>query len=85
MFLLRNKRLRGPSQSLSAVTAALESENEESDSDDDQQPVEEVVEEVQEDPENPQWQLFNSVRMYTNAQGEKIFVLFDENKCSQIS
>ena len=64
-FWYRNKRQRGSMQSLSAVTAALQSEDEESDGDDDA--ADEQVDD--EDTDNPRWQLYNAVRTYTNSQG----------------
>lgn len=70
----RNKRLRGSVQSLSAITAALQSEDEESDLEDEQEPVDEPVDE---EPDNPRWQLYNAVRTCTNIQGNVIyFVIF---------
>ncbi|XP_065223085.1 protein polybromo-1 isoform X3 [Planococcus citri] len=63
-YSFRNKRLRGPSQSLSAITAALKSEDEDSD-------LEEEAgdDSIDEEPDNPRWQLYNAVRTSTNAQG----------------
>lgn len=67
----RNKRLRGSVQSLSAITAALQSEDDDSDLDDEQDTVDEPVDE---EPDNPRWQLYNAVRTCTNAQGEFIIM-----------
>lgn len=60
----RNKRLRGSTQSLSAITAALQSEDDDSDLDE-----ETGDDSLEEEPDNPRWQLYNAVRTCTNAQG----------------
>lgn len=62
---IRNKRLRGV-QSLSAVTAALR--DEETDTEDaPEEPMDEEME--NEDSENPQWQLFDTIKNLSNNQG----------------
>lgn len=60
---IRNKRLRG-GQSLSAITAALQDEEEDSE--------EEMVEFEAEDTDNPRWQLYNAVKTASNAQGQEL-------------
>ncbi|KAK9506268.1 hypothetical protein O3M35_008237 [Rhynocoris fuscipes] len=59
---IRTKRLRS-GQTLSAITAAIKSEDE--DEDDDGGSIEEL-----EDTDNPCWQLFDTVKSHTNAQGD---------------
>lgn len=72
MWFYRNKRQRGSMQSLSAITAALHSEDEDSDADADPEADNDDVPDEQneeEDADNPRWQLYNMVRTYTNSQG----------------
>ncbi|XP_073978285.1 protein polybromo isoform X2 [Rhodnius prolixus] len=59
---IRTKRLRS-GQTLSAITAAIKSEDEEED--DDGGSIVEL-----EDTDNPCWQLFDAVKSHTNAQGD---------------
>jgi len=61
----RNKRLRGSLQSISAITAALQSENDDSDFDDDL--LDEPMDEGESD--DPRWQLYDTVRSFTDAEG----------------
>lgn len=56
---IRNKRLKGAVQSLSAITAALKSESENSSDGEEDADSEQL-----DDPENPRWQLYNAVRSY---------------------
>lgn len=58
--------MRGSSQSLSAITAALQSEDDDSDVDDEI----DQVDDLDEEPDNPRWQLYNAIRTYTNPQGK---------------
>jgi len=61
--------MRGSQTSMSAVTAALQSEDEE-DSDLDEDTVTDSQSHV-DGPDNPRWQLYNSVRSATGLQGNK--------------
>ncbi|XP_071450417.1 protein polybromo-1 isoform X3 [Hetaerina americana] len=75
---IRNKRLRG-SQSLSAITAALQYEEDESEEDDEDEEGEEDDDDEEDDEEdeggvdnadNPQWQLYDDIRSCSsNSQG----------------
>lgn len=65
LYAVRNKRLRGSTQSLSAITAALQSEEEDSDLEDDT-----GDDSMEEEPDNPRWHLYNAVRNATNAAGD---------------
>lgn len=59
--------MRGNQTSMSAVTAALQSEDEEdSDLDEDT-----VTDSNADGPDNPRWQLYNAVRSATGSQGNK--------------
>lgn len=75
-FLTRAKRMRGGQTSMSAVTAALQSEDEE-----DSELDEDTVTDSQSNadgPDNPRWQLYNAVRSATASQGNKFdFYIFN--------
>jgi len=74
--LTRAKRMRGGQTSMSAVTAALQSEDEE-----DSELDEDTVTDSQSNadgPDNPRWQLYNAVRSATASQGNKFdFYIFN--------
>jgi len=59
--------MRGGQTSMSAVTAALQSEDEE-DSDLDEDTVTDSQSNA-DGPDNPRWQLYNAVRSATTSQG----------------
>jgi len=61
--------MRGSQSSMSAVTAALQSEDEE-DSDLDEDTVTDSQSNA-DGPDNPRWQLYNAVRSATGSQGNK--------------
>jgi len=61
--------MRGSQTSMSAVTAALQSEDEE-DSDLDEDTVTDSQSNA-DGPDNPRWQLYNAVRSATGSQGNK--------------
>jgi len=65
--------MRGSQTSMSAVTAALQSEDEE-DSDLDEDTVTDSQSHV-DGPDNPRWQLYNAVRSATGLQGNKFEIL----------
>uniref|UniRef100_A0A8D8SGT3 Protein polybromo-1 n=1 Tax=Cacopsylla melanoneura TaxID=428564 RepID=A0A8D8SGT3_9HEMI len=58
---IRSKRMRGGAQSVSAITAALLSEEDDDESDDSDQGDEEEAIDL-EDPNNPLWQLYDAIR-----------------------
>lgn len=62
--------MRGSQTSMSAVTAALHSEDEE-DSDLDEDTVTDSQSNI-DGPDNPRWQLYNAVRSATGVQGDKL-------------
>jgi len=62
--------MRGSQTSMSAVTAALQSEDEE-DSDLDEDTVTDSQSNI-DGPDNPRWQLYNAVRSATGVQGAKL-------------
>ncbi|XP_050428093.1 protein polybromo-1 isoform X2 [Adelges cooleyi] len=64
---IRAKRLRGGQTSMSAITAALQSEDEE-DSDLDEDTVTDS-QSIIDGPDNPRWQLYNAVRSATGLHG----------------
>ncbi|XP_025412250.1 protein polybromo-1 isoform X3 [Sipha flava] len=64
---IRAKRMRGSQTSMSAVTAALQSEDEE-DSDLDEDTVTDSQSNA-DGPDNPRWQLYNAVRSANGSQG----------------
>lgn len=63
--------MRGGQTSMSAVTAALQSEDEE-DSDLDEDTVTDSQSHV-DGPDNPRWQLYNAVRSATGSQGKTFY------------
>lgn len=69
-YINRAKRMRGSQTSMSAVTAALQSEDEE-DSDLDEDTVTDSQSNA-DGPDNPRWQLYNAVRSATGSQGKTL-------------
>lgn len=70
IFVIRAKRMRGGQTSMSAITAALQSEDEE-DSDLDEDTVTDSQSNT-DGPNNPRWQLYNAVRSATGSQGNSL-------------
>jgi len=68
--------MRGSQTSMSAVTAALQSEDEE-DSDLDEDTVTDSQSNI-DGPDNPRWQLYNAVRSATGVQGNKLKFEFSD-------
>jgi len=72
--------MRGSQTSMSAVTAALQSEDEE-DSDLDEDTVTDSQSNA-DGPDNPRWQLYNAVRSATGLQGNFLAITFQ--KCIKL-
>lgn len=65
----RSKRGRSAGQSLVAATAALADEDED-ESDDEEEEINDG-----EESDNPQWQLFQTIKTAPNSQGKKVLVM----------
>lgn len=67
--------MRGSQTSMSAVTAALQSEDEEdSDLDEDT-----VTDSNADGPDNPRWQLYNAVRSASGSQGNLLNLIIKQS------
>lgn len=66
--------MRGSQTSMSAVTAALQSEDEE-DSDLDEDTVTDSQSNA-DGPDNPRWQLYNAVRSANGSQGKNMSIIY---------